>query len=162
MTSRSCAELLFFRRGNERQWSVVEQGIEFLATEALRIVVAAITKFRRQWTGLLPVLSSPPGMSGLDDVHVFKFQRVPRLILRYKNLVQLFAGANSDGLHLAIGCKRLGHFKQTHAGNLWHENFSTMHLLEAADDESDTSLEGNPEASHAGIGDRDFPVLTLL
>src|SRR5438270_13362841 len=44
----------------------------------------------------------------------------------------------------------------------WGKNLAALHFLQAVNDESHALVERDPEARHAGIGDRDFPAFALL
>src|SRR5580693_3177000 len=76
--------------------------------------------------------------------------------------MQFFAWAYPDCFHIAARRDCLGHFHQLHAWNLGNKDFAAVHLLNAANHQPDSLLDGDPEASHAGIGDRDPAPLALL
>src|SRR6185437_16100495 len=76
--------------------------------------------------------------------------------------MQLLARPYADALDLAVRSHRVGHINQLHAGDLGDENFAAMHLFEGADHETDPLIQGDPEARHSRIGERDLATLALL
>src|SRR5581483_11228588 len=138
------------------------QVLKFASGEPLLIGVAGIAEAVRHWPRIDPVLAAPPRMVGLDDVHVTDFDGVTRLVFRDQRLMQLFTGPDANEFDLAAGRDGLGHVHQPHAGNLGDENLATVHALNAFHYETHALLEGDPEARHTRIGDRDFSPLALL
>src|SRR5882672_4712622 len=111
---------------------------------------------------MYPVLGLPPRVRRLDDKHLFRLKRIPRLVVGDQNLVQLFAGPDPDVLDLAAWRNRFRQIEQAHAGNPGNKNLASVHLLQAADHEPHAMLEREPEARHTRIGDRDLAALALL
>src|SRR5580704_8200367 len=76
--------------------------------------------------------------------------------------MQFLARPYPDRVYIAARCDCLGHFHQLHTRNLGNKNFAAMHLFDTANHESDSLLARDPEACHAGIGDRYPAALALL
>src|SRR5690349_11185186 len=76
--------------------------------------------------------------------------------------MELFPGANSDGLDLATRSDGFGQIKHAHAGDFRHKDLAPVHLLDAAHHKADTLFQRQPEASHPRIGERDTATLALL
>jgi hypothetical protein len=60
------------------------------------------------------------------------------------------------------GRNRLCQIGDGHAGDLRYEDFTAMHLLDTADDETYTLFERNPETGHALVSDGDTAIAALL
>src|SRR6266700_4150082 len=76
--------------------------------------------------------------------------------------MELFSRPDADAINLAVWPDGLSHIQQLHAWNFRNKNFTAMHLLDAADYESHTLIERDPETRHARIGDRDPSPLALF
>jgi len=101
-------------------------------------------------------------MRGLNDEHVVGFGGIAGLVFGEQHLVQFFSRPNSDALDLAVRRDGLSDIEQLHAGNFGHEDFAAMHLLQAADHETNALIERDPEAGHARVRQSDFAALALL
>src|ERR1700758_4444971 len=101
-------------------------------------------------------------MRGLDDIHIFGFERVPRLVLGDQNFMQLLAGPYPDILDLATGRDSFRELCEIHAWNLRNKNLAAVHALEAVNNELYCALQDEPEAGHSWVSDGDLAPLTLL
>src|SRR5437763_734777 len=61
-----------------------------------------------------------------------------------------------------IGCNRLRHLEQLHAGNFGHKDLAAVHLLDAPDYKPHPLIERDPETRHSRIGYCDPASRTLL
>src|SRR5579863_4196877 len=76
------AQLFFLWPGDDQRGGIVDEFIQCLGAQPLRIVVAGIAESVGKRPRLLPVLLSPPGMSRLDHVHVIDFERMASFVFR--------------------------------------------------------------------------------
>src|SRR5208337_1704657 len=90
------------------------QPLQLTPRQPAFVRVARITEALRQRLGVHPVFRFPPRMRRLNHVHVFGFERLPRLVFRDQHFMQLLSGTNSDGLHLASGSDGLCQVQQPH------------------------------------------------
>ena len=70
--------------------------------------------------------------------------------------MHLLPRADAHDLGRVAGSDGVDKICQLHAGNARHVELAAVHLVEAVDDELDRLLEGDPEARHVGVGNRQW------
>src|SRR5581483_9926086 len=136
--------------------------MEFIGGEPERIAVTGITKPFPQRSCRVPIFLAPPGMIGLNHVHIGQLDRMPGLVFRDQNLVQLLSRTNSHVLNLTLRSNRLRHLYQFHTRNFRNENLASVHSLDTTNHELNPLLERQPETSHTGVSNGNLAALALL
>ena len=113
-----------------------DQLLKLFVAEPVLVAVAGVAKTLRQLAAMDPVAFLPPGMGGLDDVHLVQLHGIARFIFREQNFVQFFSRANADALHRASGSDGFGEIDHAHAGNFRHKDFAAVHLLDGSESQS--------------------------
>ena len=84
------------------------------------------------------------------------------LVHREQELVQLLARPDTDDLAGQSRRHRIGEVDHPHRRDLGDEHLASDHVVEREEHEVDGLLEGDPEARHALVGDREAALTHLL
>ena len=138
------------------------KGFQFLHAEPLGIGVTRIPVAIRWLPATRPAIRVPPRVRGLDDIHVFEFDRIAGFILAQQDLVQFLPWPDPDIFHRAFGSNRPREIHDIHAGDFGDEDLATVHALDAVDDEAHALIQGDPKTGHPPVGDCDFASRALF
>ena len=93
----------------------------------------------------------------LDGVSVAEVDDMPGVIHGDHHLVELLSWPDADDPDRQAGCQGFGEVGHLHRGDLRHEDFPAPHDGQGGEDEVDPLAQGDPEARHARVGNRQIP-----